>query len=44
MQKAENSNFDTNDVMVTTTPIQTDKILKIYELNFYYNNWDKLRR
>ena len=43
MQKAKDSNFVINDIVVATTPIQTVKTLKIYEPDFYYGNQNKLQ-
>ena len=33
-----------NNIAVATTLIQMVKILKIHKPDFYYNNWDKLKK
>ena len=43
IQKTGNNNSDTDNVVVATTSIQTIKTLKIYKLDFYYGDQDKLR-
>ena len=36
-------NSSNNNITVTTTPIQTVKTLKIYKLDLYYGNQNKLK-
>ena len=43
MDNTRGDNPGNNDVAVATISIQTVKTLKIYEPDFYYSNWDKLK-
>ena len=44
MNNAGDDNPGNNNIAVAITPIQTVKTLKIYELDFYYSDRDKLKR
>ena len=44
MQKAENSNFNTDNIVIVTMPIQIVKTLKIHKFDFFYSDQDKMKR